>query len=177
MSIYGELESERDSACTGCDCLSGAEKVTQTSMQTNTPKTYYGRFKFYIMLPLPQISAQECSKGLYCQCKVGSRTVGCCEHIAAVLWYPSYQRNQTGKVLSETDYCGTVNVLGAADTDQDPKCRVNESLYARRVSDFSYKVPRCINICFNYFHNSFLLIKVDFYDIKIQILYIFIKHF
>ena len=49
--------------------------------------------------------------------KLGTMTVGCCEYIAAVLWYPSYQRNQTGKVLSETDYCGTVNVLGAADTD------------------------------------------------------------
>ena len=142
--------SKWERLCTGCDYLSSAEKVTQTSMQTNTPKTYYGRFKFYNRLPFPQICAQEYSKGLYCQCKVGSRTAWCCEHIAAVLWYPSYQRNQTGKVLSETDYCGTVNVLGAADTDQDPECRVNESLYAR-VSDFSYKVPRCINICFTIF--------------------------
>ena len=49
-------------------------------------------------------------------CKFGSRTVGCCEHVASVLRYPSYQRNQTGEVLSETNYCGTVNVLYAADT-------------------------------------------------------------
>ena len=48
-------------------------------------------------------------------CKVGSRTVGCSEHIAAVLWYPTYQRNQTGEVLSETNFYRTVNVLDAAD--------------------------------------------------------------
>ena len=125
--------------CTGCDCLISAQKVTQTSMLT---KTYYGRFKFYNMLPLPQICSQGCSKSWYCQCKVGSRTVGCCEHIAAVLWCPSYQTNQAGEVLSNTDYCGTVNVLDAADTNWDSKCRVNESPYARRVSDFSYKVPK-----------------------------------
>ena len=64
--------------------------------------------------------------------------------------------------MSETDYCGTVNVLDAADTDWDAKCRVNESLYAQRVSDFSYKVhvPRCINICFTILIILFLLIKV-----------------
>ena len=147
-------------------------------MQTNTPKTYYGGFKFYIMLPLPQICAQECSKCLYCQCKVGSSTVGCCEHIAAVLWYPSYQRNQTGKVLSETDYCGTVNVLGAADTDQDPECRVNKSLYARQEKDFLCKLSRCLNICFAIFINLFFYkSKVIFINITVQILYIFINHF
>ena len=58
-------------------------------------------------------------------CKFGSRTVGCCEHVASVLRYPSYQRNQTGEVLSETNYCGPVNVLDAADTNWDSKCRVN----------------------------------------------------
>ena len=64
-----------------------------------------------------------------------SRTVGCCEHIAAVLWYPNYQRNQAGEVLSETDNCGTVNVSDAADTNWDSKCRVNESLYLSNMFD------------------------------------------
>ena len=53
-------------------------------------------------------------------CKVGPRTVGCSEPI---LWYLSYQKNQAGEVLSETNYCGTVNDLDAADTDWDSKCR------------------------------------------------------
>ena len=51
--------------------------------------------------------------------KFGLRTVGCCEHVASVLRHPSYQRNQTGEVLSETNKRGTVNVLDAADTNWD----------------------------------------------------------
>jgi hypothetical protein len=29
----------------------------------------------------------------YCQCKVGARTVGCCAHVASVLWYLGYSRH------------------------------------------------------------------------------------
>ena len=36
--------------CPGCDCLRSFEKVTWTRMWTNVPKTYYERFKFYILL-------------------------------------------------------------------------------------------------------------------------------
>lgn len=32
--------------------------------------------------------------GWYCECKVGARTIGCCAHIAAVLWYLGYARHQ-----------------------------------------------------------------------------------
>ncbi|XP_061179571.1 uncharacterized protein LOC133188208 [Saccostrea echinata] len=37
--------------------------------------------------------------GWYCQCKSGARTLGCCAHIAAVLWYLSFQRHQDGKLV------------------------------------------------------------------------------
>ena len=33
----------------------------------------------------------------YCQCKAGGRTVGCCAHIASVIWYLCYSRH--------TDFC------------------------------------------------------------------------
>lgn len=29
----------------------------------------------------------------YCQCKAGARTVGCCAHVASVLWYLGYLRH------------------------------------------------------------------------------------
>ena len=45
----------------------------------------------------------------------------CWEQVASVLRYPSYQRNQTGEILSETNYCGTGNVLNVADTNWDSK--------------------------------------------------------
>ena len=33
----------------------------------------------------------------YCQCKAGGQTVGCCAHIASVIWYRCYARH--------TDFC------------------------------------------------------------------------
>ena len=134
-------------------------------MWTNTQSTY-GWFKFYIMLPLPQICAQECSKGWYFQCKVVSRTVGCCARFAAVLWYLGYQRHQTGEVLSQTKY-----ILDAADTDWDSKYRIN--LYMH--DDYRF-YTRCLDICitiFIYFFKS----EMIFINITMQILYIFINIF
>ncbi|CAC5420537.1 unnamed protein product [Mytilus coruscus] len=31
-------------------------------------------------------------EGWYCTCKAGARVVGCCAHVASVLWYLGYQR-------------------------------------------------------------------------------------
>lgn len=33
--------------------------------------------------------------GWYCQCKVGARVVGCCAHIASVMWYLAHHRHKT----------------------------------------------------------------------------------
>lgn len=33
-------------------------------------------------------------KDWYCQCKTRARTVGCCEHIASVLWHLEYMENR-----------------------------------------------------------------------------------
>ena len=92
-------------------------------------------------------------KGWYCQCKVGSRTVGCCEHIAAVLILAIRDNRWVKFCLSEweTDYFRILNVLDAADTIWNFKCRVNKSLYARRVSDFSYKSTKVHHHLFHYF--------------------------
>ena len=31
----------------------------------------------------------------YCGCRSGARTLGCCAHVASVLWYLGYYRNET----------------------------------------------------------------------------------
>ena len=33
--------------------------------------------------------------GWFCTCKSGDRVVGCCAHIASVLWYLGFERHQT----------------------------------------------------------------------------------
>ena len=56
----------------------------------------------------------------------------------------------------------------------DSKCRVIKSLYARRVSDFCIQCAKVPQHLFDYFHNSFLLIKDDFFlNITMQILNIY----
>lgn len=39
-------------------------------------------------------------KGLYCTCKVGERTLGCCSHLTSVLSYLGYDRHQPTKPIS-----------------------------------------------------------------------------
>ena len=38
---------------------------------------------------------EEPIKDWYCTCEVGARVMGCCAHIASVLWYLGYDRHQT----------------------------------------------------------------------------------
>lgn len=33
--------------------------------------------------------------GWYCQCKAGQRTVGCCAHVATVVWYLGWARHHS----------------------------------------------------------------------------------
>ena len=35
--------------------------------------------------------------GWYCKCRTGARTLGCCAHVAAVLWYLGYERHLENK--------------------------------------------------------------------------------
>ncbi|XP_060070543.1 uncharacterized protein LOC132550491 [Ylistrum balloti] len=65
--------------------------------------------------------------GWYCQCKVGARVVGCCAHIASVLWYLSYDRHQSdtaqttasSSFLSCVDDAMTVENWSDCDSDSD----------------------------------------------------------
>ena len=49
--------------------------------------------------------------GWFCQCKNGARTLGCCAHVASVLWFMGFARYQNGirypsfKVLQEIEDC------------------------------------------------------------------------
>ena len=38
--------------------------------------------------------SEEPILGWYCKCKTGARTLGCCAHIASVLWYMGFARHQ-----------------------------------------------------------------------------------
>lgn len=60
---------------------------------------------------------EDCITGWYCQCKAGARTVGCCAHIASVLWYLGYQRHCSDALVAGSDPAELF--LNAADDDWD----------------------------------------------------------
>lgn len=62
-------------------------------------------------------SGFEAIKGLYCTCKVGERTLGCCSHLTAVLRYLGFDRHQPRKtkIRSRFDW----DAIDCADSSDD----------------------------------------------------------
>ncbi|XP_060073207.1 uncharacterized protein LOC132553020 [Ylistrum balloti] len=61
-------------------------------------------------------------KGWYCTCKVGSRVVGCCAHIASALWFLGYERFQgksSGAVTISTKSLADAADIPTTDSDTD----------------------------------------------------------
>ena len=61
------------------------------------------------------VCVQPSITGWYCQCKVGDRTIDCCAHVAAVLWYLGHQRHVADTISLPTDH--SRHLLNAADVD------------------------------------------------------------
>lgn len=56
----------------------------------------------------------------YCQCKTGARTVGCCSHVATVLWYLSFARHNPNEVPKKRDLGeGILDALELCAEDSD----------------------------------------------------------
>lgn len=60
--------------------------------------------------------------GWYCTCKVGSRVVGCCAHIASVLWFLGFERYQGNRLSKDTND----TFLNAADIPSDTESDTSE---------------------------------------------------
>ena len=58
-----------------------------------------------------QSSDSEKVNGWYCTCKVGARVVGCCAHVASIIWYLGYGRNLMKPKLG---MCSKSSLLDAA---------------------------------------------------------------
>ena len=124
-------------------------------MLTTTPKTYLWTIQILNHVAFAtNMCARMFERLVLPICKFGSRTVGCCEHVASVLRYPSYQRNQTGEVLSETNYCGTVTFqtlqtqIGILSVEQ---ILVNHYMH----DEYQIFYTKCINIYFSIFITLF----------------------
>ena len=70
--------------------------------------TFYG---FFVML----VRVLKTLLDVYCLCKSGARMVGCCAHIASVLWYVRYQCHSSDMLVA--DSVQTEHFLNAADEE------------------------------------------------------------
>jgi hypothetical protein len=52
----------------------------------------------------PSKTGAESIEGWYCGCQTGMRTVGCCSHVATVLWYFGYFRNSSDAKMPEKKF-------------------------------------------------------------------------
>lgn len=60
--------------------------------------------------------------GHYCTCKSGAKTLGCCAHIASVLWYLGYARHEAHIKYPSTDLLN--NVIDAG--HRPPQLNLND---------------------------------------------------
>ncbi|CAF5195043.1 unnamed protein product [Rotaria magnacalcarata] len=59
--------------------------------------------RYFICVQYDETDEEEPIKDHYCQCEDGKKTVGCCGHIATVVWYLGYARHIGWKPSSRTD--------------------------------------------------------------------------
>jgi hypothetical protein len=69
----------------------GSSKIIQANIQSRHSNAV--KYKVYIKYSLERRDC-ESIEGWYCTCKNGARTVGCCSHIASIIYYLSYGKNQ-----------------------------------------------------------------------------------
>jgi len=66
---------------------------------------------------LPNSTGPKSIEGWHCQCKVGARVVGCCSHVASVIWFMGFYRHQN--VTEIKPYTLTDRILDASEQLDD----------------------------------------------------------
>ena len=66
---------------------------------------YSGTTRYYIRVCIEYDNNDENEpiKDHFCQCKVGKRKIGCCAHVATILWYIGYARHIGWTPKTRTD--------------------------------------------------------------------------
>lgn len=72
-----------------------------------------------------QTHGYDAIKGLYCSCKVGERTLGCCSHLTCVIRYLGYDRHQPPKPISRL--VASWNAIDCRDIDAEGESAIENS--------------------------------------------------
>ena len=137
---------QEEDICKSITC--GTYQIEQAKHYTDEHSSSEGGFDFYVHKSAPDLvrvrlqsrhknatkyfvwvqflASHESSPGKitgwFCQCKSGQRVVGCCAHVATVIWFLGYARHKGYKVSPKLDKFWR-NVLdsgdGFADSDEE----------------------------------------------------------
>ena len=99
------------------------------SVQQNLPGLIHGLIQSrHISRKKYQVWIKYSESGMdawYCKCKAGARVIGCCAHIASIMWYLGLARHQDYNVVSpKTSYFEDASAPCLSDSDSDMMCTV-----------------------------------------------------
>ena len=102
-SYYAQHVSENDDF--KCDAVTETQKIDYSKygididpynailLKARISSKHFNAVKYFVYILVDTRSKNiDSIRGHYCACKVGKRVVGCCSHVALLLWYFSYAR-------------------------------------------------------------------------------------
>jgi hypothetical protein len=93
---HGDLQLQRARPSTETAADVGADKVIHVRLQSRHKSNK--DYRIFIKLDPRQSLPWKKIAGWYCSCPCGSRTLGCCSHVTAVIWWLGHGRLQAPKV-------------------------------------------------------------------------------
>lgn len=81
----------------------------------------------------PKKSGHNSIAGYYCKCNVGARTIGCCSHVATVLWFFGRARHNPTLIPKKTEFSN--RIINAHETHLQVASGNNEVVNSVETSD------------------------------------------
>jgi hypothetical protein len=98
-------------------------------------------FRVYVQyIPTSEIEKFEAIQSWYCECKNGSRTLGCCCHIASLLYYLSFARHQENNLHKPAQFLSDIfpsSLKNESFTQSDAKKTKKRNKKNQDKSDFN----------------------------------------
>ena len=69
----------------------------------------------------------------YCKCRAGARVIGCCSHLASIMWYLGFARHQNLSSFGVKDWGASIldaaadlGPIDESDSDEDDECNLTD---------------------------------------------------
>ena len=77
-----------------CDYKIEIHPEAEDLLRVRIQSRHSGSKRYFLWIQLSSDDETDPVQSWYCQCKAGARTLGCCAHVASVLWYLGFARHE-----------------------------------------------------------------------------------